>query len=144
MKFEDPETGNKVVEIVKVLFSSGDFPQRKLSLLFFFPERRSFTLCFSLRKDLSQVNLTKPEKRGRERKAKAHLESQKAFEQVAITIDNNLILHSKSSSLAHVIHKCVLKLCQKCQYQTLDIKNLITGRPAKQDECGGGKLYHAE
>ena len=92
MKFEDPETGNKVVEIVKVLFSSGDFPQRKLSPLFsFFRERRSFTLFFSLREDLSQVNLTKPEKKKTERRAKADIESQKVDEQVAITIGYNLI-----------------------------------------------------
>ena len=79
MKFEDPETGNKVVEIVKVFFSSGDFPQRK-----------TFTLFFFLRRDLSQVNLTKPEKKKTERRAKAHIESQKVDEQVAITLGYNL------------------------------------------------------
>ena len=79
MKFEDPETGNKVVEIVKVFFLKENIS----------PYR--FFISFFLRQDLSQVNLTKPEKRGRERKAKAHLESPKADDQVAITIDNNLL-----------------------------------------------------
>ena len=91
MKFEDPETGNKVVEIVKVFFSSGDFPQRKLSHLLSFFMREDLSPCFfSLREDISQVNLTKPEKRKTDRRAKAHIESQKVDEQVAIRLGFNL------------------------------------------------------
>ena len=92
MKFEDPETGNKVVEIVKVFFPQEIFLTGNFHLCFLFFVREIFSpRFFPLREDLSQVNLTKPEKRGRERKAKAHLESPKADDQVAITIDNNLL-----------------------------------------------------
>ena len=79
MKFEDPETGNKVVEIVKVFFFFGRFSSKK-----------DFHLIFFLRRDLSQVNLTKPEKKKTERRAKADIESQKVDEQVAITLEYNL------------------------------------------------------
>ena len=91
MKFEDPETGNKVVEIVKVFFPQEIFLTGNFHLCFLFFVREIFSpRFFPLREDLSQVNLTKPEKKKTERRAKAHIESQKVDEQVAITLGYNL------------------------------------------------------
>ena len=61
VKFEDPETGNVVRETVEV--KCQDFSHEILY-------------------NISEVNLTKPEKEKVERKAKAHFECPKVEEQV--------------------------------------------------------------